>query len=94
MAGAMDGPLIVLLVIAIGMALGYLLFSTAGQASATANSFFGLLSRVTWIIVGIAAVVGGFLIPGFLLITLGMFLGLGHWNILKEKDIRAMIAGD
>lgn len=93
MAGAMDGPLVALLVIAAGLIVGWLLFSAAGEASATANSFFGFLSRVFWIIIGFAAVIGGFVLSGFLLIALGLFLALGQWQILKDSDIRAMIAG-
>lgn len=94
MAGAMDGPLIAFIVITAGLVVGWLLFSAAGEASATANSFFGFLSRVLWIIIGIVAIFGGFIIAGFLLIALGLFLALGHWKILKDSDVRALIAGD
>lgn len=94
MAGAMDGPLVALLVIAAGFIVGWLLFRVAGEASATANSFFGVLGRAAWIIVGIVAIIGGFLLAGFFLIAIGLFLGLGQWEILKDSDIRAAIAGD
>lgn len=94
MAGAMDGPLIALLAIGISLVIGWLLFGVAGETSATVNSFFGLLGRVAWILIGVVAILGGFLIVGFLLIALGLFLALGHWQILKESDIRAKIAGD
>lgn len=94
MVGAMDGPLVALLVIAAGLVVGWLLFSVAGEASMTANSFFGVLGRAGWIIVGIAAIIGGYLLAGFFLIAVGLFLGLGHWEILKDSDIRATIAGD
>lgn len=91
---AMDGPLIALVAIGAGLLVGWLLFQSVGEYSVGANSFFGLLGRVAWIIVGVAAIIGGFVIVGFILVALGLFLGLGHWMILKESDIRAKIAGD
>lgn len=91
---SMGGTILALVAIGAGLVVGWLLFSAAGEASATVNSFFGFLGRVAWIIIGIVAIFGGFYVVGVLLIALGLFLAMGHWMILKESDIRAMIAGD
>jgi hypothetical protein len=89
----MAGALIALAAIAIGLGLGWLFFQMAGEASPALNSFFGVLGRVAWIIIGVAAIIGGMVVLGVILISLGVFLGLGHWMILKDSDIRRKIAG-
>lgn len=94
MAGAMDGPIMALLIIGIGVTLGVLLFRVGGEYAAGANSVFGLLSRVFWVVLGIVLVFGGFVFSGLMFIAIGLFLALGHWQILKDSDLRAAIAGD
>jgi len=85
--------LLALGVIIIAVALGWAFFQVAGEASPAVNSFFGILGRLIWVIIGVWAVLGGMVVVGVFFITLGVFLGLGHWMILKDSDVRRKIAG-
>lgn len=80
-----------LLLFAIGLAT--VLFSWFGTTSTTISDALGLVRAFFWIAAGVAALVGGFVFIGLVVIVLFTFLGLGRADRLTGGDVRSKING-
>jgi hypothetical protein len=75
------------------LVVGTLLFSWFGETSTTISDALGIARAISWIGIGLAAIAGGFVFVGLVVIVLFTFLGLGRANRLTGGDVRSKING-
>lgn len=82
-----------LLAILASLATGYWLFQSYGSGGANAAyDVIGLVSSIFWILAGIFAILGGFVLLGIFLLVVWSYIGLSKGKETKAR-FRRRIAG-
>ena len=74
--------------------VGLLAFARFGATGGTLRDAIAVLRNGFFVISGVFLILGGYVIPGFLIVVLFVFLGAGAASSVWSDNLRGLIAPD